>query len=461
MHPYQIIEELRAIKGTNAKIDFLKSHQTDTVFKEVLRRTYEPRINYFLTPNMKMVFKGPGSTHQGIETVFNLLDILSNRELTGDSARTAYSNTFSALLSDDANVLQMILDRDIKAGIATTQINKVWAGLISETPYMRCVLPKDSKIKEWPWGKDKFIALSQTKEDGMFASLTKGSTWTVMSRNGSILPNGPYFEKMLEEAEALWFQIEKDSSESQELQFHGELLVKFNGVLMPREKGNGVLNSILKTGDDPGEGFSVCFVCWDCVPVSAVQKGIYKTDYATRFLRLQVAAGLVGPESFTLVETRFITHYEQAAEHFLEVTRRGGEGTIVKHPETHWKDGDSKTQVKMKIVFDCDLVVTGFNAGNGKNESTFGSMICESSDGKLVVGVSGFTDSRRKEIWEEKDKWVGKIVTVSSNNVMKPAKDGDPYSLFLPRFVEERLDKSCADSLERILAQFEAVVQGS
>ncbi|WP_370601849.1 hypothetical protein [Pseudomonas nitroreducens] len=42
---------------------------------------------------------------------------------------------------------------------------------------------------------------------------------------------------------------------------------------------------------------------------------------------------------------------------------------------------------------------------------------------------------------------------------MRPKKPGKPYSLFLPRFVEERLDRSVADDLQRIEEQFENAIK--
>jgi hypothetical protein len=42
---------------------------------------------------------------------------------------------------------------------------------------------------------------------------------------------------------------------------------------------------------------------------------------------------------------------------------------------------------------------------------------------------------------------------------MKPSKEGGKYSLFLPRFQGLREDKNEADSLQRIIDQFESAVK--
>ena len=76
-------------------------------------------------------------------------------------------------------------------------------------------------------------------------------------------------------------------------------------------------------------------------------------------------------------------------------------------------------------------------------------MQCQSSDGKLKVNVgSGFTDKQR-----EQEPPIGKIITVKANDLIDK-RESDVYSLFLPIYVETRLDKSEADAIERIQSIF-------
>ncbi|HGP4208885.1 MULTISPECIES: hypothetical protein [Pseudomonas] len=143
----------------------------------------------------------------------------------------------------------------------------------------------------------------------------------------------------------------------------------------------------------------------------------------------------------------------------MEQLELGLEGTIIKKPEAIWFDGTSKDQVKLKLEAPCELEVVDFLPGKGANAKTFGSLLCKSSCGQLVVGVSGFKKKKREEIHLNRDTWRGMIITVRSNQIMRPKKPGKPYSLFLPRFVEERLDKSVADDLVRIEEQFENAIR--
>ena len=102
-----------------------------------------------------------------------------------------------------------------------------------------------------------------------------------------------------------------------------------------------------------------------------------------------------------------------------------------------------------------DLKVVGIIEGTGKYEGMMGSVSVESSDGKLKVDVgSGWNDEQRKNGIE-----VGSIITVEANDIITN-RSNDTFSLFLPIFVEERLDKTEADSYDDCVAQLEAAKRG-
>jgi ATP-dependent DNA ligase len=96
---------------------------------------------------------------------------------------------------------------------------------------------------------------------------------------------------------------------------------------------------------------------------------------------------------------------------------------------------------KMKQIEDADLIVVGWEEGTGKNIGKLGALVCETAEGKVKVNVgTGFSDEERLIT----DDYVGKVITVQYNQLITDKKTGD-YSLFLPRFIEVRNDKSVAN----------------
>ena len=76
----------------------------------------------------------------------------------------------------------------------------------------------------------------------------------------------------------------------------------------------------------------------------------------------------------------------------------------------------------------------------------------------LRTNVSGFNDKTRREVWDNKDDYLGKIITIKFNDVMQ--KEGQISSLFLPRFVEFRNDKTEPDSYNRVLDSMNRAISG-
>ena len=127
-----------------------------------------------------------------------------------------------------------------------------------------------------------------------------------------------------------------------------------------------------------------------------------------------------------------------------------------------WKNGTSRDQVKIKIVFDCDLRIVGFNQGKekGKFVEKLGSLQVKSSDGMVEFNVgTGFSDEQRAEIWENRVSYLKKIVTVKGNDIVESDLKPDKYAIFLSRYVKVRDDKNQPDSYERIKEQRDSFME--
>lgn len=446
---YDTIMAVRATASKNEKLALLTAQKHDADLLEFLRLCYEPRVNFYQSKiDMSLV----STTKDKFQhTTFGRVMLamieakLGERQITGNEAKHWLSDLYSRLVNAwEKELLVMLIERDVKAGFSESTINKVWKGAVTDVPYMRCSLPKDAKLESFPWDKGVF---SQIKADGMFANINvdKDGEVRIESRNGSPFP--------LDELT----NLVNDAKANIDLgcQTHGELLIERDGVLLPRQESNGMLNKVLKGGTLPKDCV-VIYDAWDIIPLKeAVSKGVVSAAYSFRYDMLKSMLLNSQSDFIRLIETRMVKSFDEAQAHYQEALARGLEGTIIKHPSMEWKDGTSKFQVKMKLEFEVDLKVVGYNEGKGKAAGSLGALVCESADGKLQVNVgSGFSDALRADIWARKDL---NIITVKSNSIM-PADNKVHKSLFLPIFVEERLDKSSADSMARIQEQFDAAV---
>lgn len=450
---FDTIEKLRATSSTKAKLAILEEAAEDRDLRAFLRMTYEPRINFYIKKVQPEL--GGGITNFGspdrvfdFDLMAEIYDTIAKRELTGSAARIWLANIYHDLKDGwSKELLQLLIQRDVQAGISAGTINKVWAGLVTDVPYMRCSLPSDVDLASWPWARGVF---SQIKADGQYANVShhKGGTVTIESRAGSPMPLD-YFQDLVAE-------IKKYIPEG--MQLHGELLmIDPNGKIMLRAEGNGKFNTLLQSGDlEPG--YTPVYHAWDMIPITEARvKNKFNVPYETRFNALRGnLADTDGNSPLQLIEYKIVYSLKEAYQHAKEAMKNKLEGTVIKHPDGIWEDSSgSKNQVKLKLQMDIDARVVGFKAADSKsrNKDLFGSLMCESECGKVRFNVSGIKDDKRKDLHARKDQILGKlIITVSCNGLQEPSADTDGYwSVFLPRFQEERLDKTQADTLEQML----------
>lgn len=443
-----ILDQIAATSSRNAKQAMLAEHVEDPFFQWVLVSAYNPYFVYGILPVGGEV--GGGEDDFEAVGVAALLNRFMARNLTGQAARDELNATIAKLSVKSADLLCRILRKDLRAGFSEGSCNKAKKGLIPEFAYMRCSLPKDTKLKDWPWEQG---VISQEKADGMFAngSMDKAGEFLFMSRQGSIFPMGEFAE----------LAREMRASMPVDRQYHGEILVKRNGVVLDREIGNGILNSVL-SGGSFGEGETPYFAMWDSVPMDDVQKGSYSLPYARRLTELAKHIKGSNANQIGIIPTKIFNTLRHALEHCKALVAEGKEGTIIKKPTMIWKDGTSKDQIKLKLEADCDLIVTEIVPGKlgGKNEGRPGSLRCRTSDGLLIVDVTVKNEKMRNEVEANPEDWIGRVITVVFNDILSPSPSSDVYSLFLPRMAEAayRTDKSEADDLERVKAQLEGAI---
>lgn len=443
-----VLNQIAATSSRNAKQALVAEHIEDSQFQWALTMAYNPYNIFGILPVGDEV--GGGQCEFVEAGVTELLDRLVSRTLTGQAARDALNATYAVLSVESGDLLTRILRKDLRAGFSESTCNKAKKGLIPEFAYMRCSLPKDTKLKEWPWAMG---VLSQEKADGTFANgnLNTDGAFTFLSRQGTIYP--------MSEMEELATEMRRFMPQG--FQYHGEILVEENGVILDRELGNGVMSSIASGGKfEPGQ--RPVYVIWDMVPLEAVQTGKHSLPYARRFTAIVTALKNSGAKSIKPIPTRICKTLRQALEHCKELVAQGKEGTVIKKPTMEWKDGTSKDQIKLKLTAECDLQVVGVLLGKKgtKNEHRAGSLSCVTSDGLLKVDVTVKNEKMRDDVDANQDNWVGSIIPVLFNDVMKPSESSDCHSLFLPRMAEAayRTDKSEPDSLERVYAQLDGAI---
>jgi DNA ligase-1 len=462
---FAAIEKIAATPGKLEKEQLIKiAGTTSPLFMRVVKAAYDPFITYGMRKvPTKVPGMAPGGNTLDDAWPWEVLDELASRKLSGTAAWEEVQKVVNFLDDGSAELFIRIIRRDLRAGFTDGTINRVFPKTIAEFPYMRCSLPPKSNMPDWDWSLG---IISQEKADGMFANVNVDSVGSVniTSRQGTPIP--------LDHIPDLAAACERTLAAG--TQTHGEITVYKDGKILPREEGNGIMNSICSGGELPA-GHTLRFDAWDQIPMLAVQpKGKYEVPYKARLAALisQVKAAaqeLVTPGGAPIthagvfvIPTRVVRSKAEAMAHYRELLKLGKEGTICKHPMAIWKDGTSKDQVKLKLEVDVDLEVIEVMPGTPgtKTEGRPGALRCQSSDGLLVVNVTIKNEKMRDDVEAANDAFIGKIFPVRANSIMEADEPDGLSSLFLPRFVEAtpRTDKREADSLQQVRDQFLAAV---
>ena len=456
----EIIKELRADASLNYKKEVLARYSDYEPFKEFLIRVYNPRINYYMKKIPDIV--SYGMKEQSSFELYTLLDALSTREITGNQAQEVVREYLLNTNQVIRELFELVIGRDIRAGVGVGIINNVYKGLIEEIFYMRCSSLDEKTLERFDTLPEGF--LTQDKLDGIFNYIIKANdTVCMLTRAGTVWTSE---------------SLKQDMVECPDKVYVGEGLIYKDGKPLDRKTGNGMITSYIKReatleslqeklnkakpnskqeGNltfelvDKQEEFeqidkALHFVIWDSLTLHEFEEGLSTRPYTERFgeaIKATFMTSKLKPVSSYRVYS--MKEAQAIADEFIV---EGGEGAVVKKLDAIWKDGTSKDMVKIKAVLDADLLCVDVEEGSGKYKGKVGALVLETSCGRLRVKVgTGLTDKDRDKPF---DYYIGKVIEIQYNEFIK-SKSKSTDSLFLPRFVEVREDKNTATSYEEIV----------
>lgn len=464
----KIFDEIASESGDLKKMEILKKYKDNTLLERVLYLAKSKRVKFYIKQIPE--YKTDSNHTWSLEEALKKLDKLSNREVTGHDAIAYLKDILSSVTKDDAYVIERIIEKDLKIGMGTTFINKIFDGLIEKTPYMGAK-SYDIKLVEKIISKGK--AKSQIKMDGRYQnSIVRDGEVTVETRAGeeTILTGAKFLKEL--------------STLTDEMVLNGELTII--GVPV-RSVANGIissLNDILSKKEERtaaetekyikefykehaedigGEHVTIqdvldriVYTCWDIITVDEYYAKESKIPYDKRFETLEKIINDKKPTNIKVVESVDVTSMEEVMNHFQDALSRGLEGTILKESKGVWKNGKPSSQVKFKLEMNIDLKIVGFEYGEKgkKNEHVISTLLVESSCGKLKTNPSSMTEKMMVDVTKRQKELLGTIVEIRCCGLSRNSKG--EWSTAHPSVVELRPDKKTCDSLESAQAIEEA-----
>lgn len=454
------IKELEKTSGTNDKLKILN----DLKDVEIAKDFFEKSLSTEYTFGVKKLPDYKKEDEPDRESMYHYVETAYTRLINYKTDIQAYlEQCLTTLREDEYDLFCRICKKDPSCGVAEALVNKVWPGLIDNGVKLCKAVPYTKEAIE----KVGYPCYIQRKEDGArcICIIDKFGNVELLSSSGKTYQNLTDLESELAERgkQFLMAMVYHNEPWSAKVVLDGELLLESeSGETVERQTGNGVLNKSIKGTITSDEAKKVRFVIWDALRFEEYfGKTKNKIPYDER---LEQARRFVNtrPEGLTtklvsVVKTSVAHSPEEITEAFQEELNAGKEGIIVKQINFIWENKRTPNQVKFKLELDSTLRVTDWIPGQKgtKYENQLGALVCQSSDGKIRVNVgTGFSDEFRSSFPDTFKASEPMFIEVRSNGIISQKDtDGDTeaYSLFLPRMVEVREDKTEADSFETIL----------
>lgn len=384
-----------------------------------------------------------------ISAVFEILDSLAARRLTGDNARTSVTAMLMCFTEETASYLERVLDKDPRAGFSADTFNKVWSN--DKIPTFEVMLADKCEDAEDFEKNITFPCLGDIKYDGQrtIAIVKDGFPVEYRARSGkeSEHLNGLFDEELQALRAIVGYDYIMD----------GEAFASdFTETINAKKAGNDAAKKNMKLR---------CFFMMPLTEWIAQKTEITMEEnrnnldqLLARVALLMQAPGtaLTGKEQkVTLSDSKMLFNYAEMMEwcnYVIDVLKE--EGLILKELKAVYTWDRSMAWCKVKRFYPADARILGFYYGRPKSrlENTIGGAIVGgyTEDGVFFLTAvgSGFRDNPsddspmplRHEILAELKSFIGKTAVMQFQEV-STSKSKAVASLRFPTITNIRDDK--------------------
>jgi len=390
-----ILEQLESNNSRLFKEELLEIHNCNKLLKRVFVAAGDPYINYYVN-KFKMPPCARGANDDLVLEHF-LEDIykkLSTRKVTGNAAKDLIVRLFTNMTGPQQKWCQRILLKNLRCGVQSTTVNKVWPGAIVEFS----VQLAETLETRYEDGKGIIICEPvlyptwvEPKLDGLRCVAVKHSgEVTMFTRNGTVLETLPRIKSLLEAAP--WDEFILDG------EVMGADWNESASVVMSRKKSK----------DDSNMVFHV----FDALPFEDWRDQESHLDLEDRLELAKELVSQVGDPAVVQVQGRLVNDQEELLAAYLHDTDAGYEGIMVKDLVAPYLFKRSSNIRKMKPIATYEGVIVGHYEGRrgSKREGLWGGFEVVLPNGVVTRAAGGFTDKLKAEINLDPDSWIGRII---------------------------------------------------
>ena len=392
------LQKMNSSNSSNSKVEVMRS--SDRNIRRVLYYTYNSFMQYNITSKVINKRKDLVNKDTKFVSIFNLLDSLNQRLITGHKA-IEETNGFILNNPEYKELLCLILDRNLKIRVSVKLINKALPNLIPTFNVALAAKYDDKTKKKVDFRKDVWYV--SRKLDGVRCLIVvddKGKAKS-FSRAGK--------------------QFHTLSLVENEIEKLGVKNVVYDGEMcIVDEKGNEDFQNIMKEiGRKDHTIQQGLFQIFDFIPYEIFKKGSSDSGtFSQRVFALQNL--LLGGNHMYIdfLEQIPVSNFEEIEALSLSASEKGWEGLMLRKNSTY-KGKRSDDILKLKTFHDDEYKVVDTFSGPFRYikeglevEEEMLSGVAIEHKGNIVRVGSGFSIDQRKHLYNNPKDILGKIITV-------------------------------------------------
>lgn len=417
----ELIHRLQQTNKTTEKVEILKEFPD---CQDLLRYTYDPFKRFFVTSSGLEKYDKHDVTPVDYSDLFELLDDLAARKLTGHSA-LATVKCFMEETNHGSEIIPLILDKNLKTRTDASLINKAFPDLI---PQFKVALAKklDDYLDKMDFENDTWYAsrkldgvrtLCFCSEEGVRFYSREGNEFTTLQKVRKALEQCPHFNGYVLDGEMCI--VDENGNED------------FKAIV-------GAIKRKEQQVENPK------FIIFDMVSIeefesqkSAVDLS-FRLDTLKEFHKFSVLDHCSNLEDFvSVLDFQKVQNRGHVVELLASADANGWEGMMFRK-DCLYEGKRTNNLLKGKKFHDAEYKVLDITTGlfriantqtGGEEEfETLTAVVIEHKGNRVQVG-SGFSVAQRKEFFEDPSKIIGKVITVQYFEESED-KDGKPSLRF-------------------------------
>lgn len=394
------LEKLQNISGTNDKKKFIKENRNNQLFLDTLEFLLNP---YKITNiSKKKINKKVRVIDNQLKDLNEFYDYLINKS-TGKDRDIAIIQAFIREYEKFKEQLEELACKTMRLGVQGKLVNQA---LGYELIPIFSPMLGDSYFKNENKVKGKFILT--TKLDGTRILLLKeNGKVKAMSRQGQIIEG---LDDIIQDVEEMNFNNGV---------LDGELIAEGNFA-----DSAEMYKETMKRSRIKGRKTGLKVMVYDYIKnINDFHRGADNTPCIERKSTVESLIKQSDCKHIEYLEPLYIGDDKEEIIKQLKIAEKNNdEGVMLNTYHGKYECKRSKELLKCKLFKDADVLVTDVLEGEGRLEGVLGKIeIKFKYKGKVYINYvgSGFSDEERNYYWKNKDKLIGKVITINYFEISK------------------------------------------